>query len=97
MPKGRIQPRTWFVKFGLAVSGVPALEHSEREQPPADLSAAEIQRFLRAVVDKSIQDGRHIRSLRQVSFGYKSADQGNAPPDLAGDHCLGRFYIVDVV
>lgn len=76
MPQCRIQPRTWFVEFGLAVSGVPALELSEHDQPTAELLAAEVQRCLNEVVDKSNQDGRRIRSLQQVSFAYKTEDRG---------------------
>jgi len=100
MPRGRIQHRAWFVKFGLAVSRVAALDRSEQdrsenEQPTADLLATEIQRCLKDVVNESNQGGRQIRSLQQVSFAYKS---GEMPPDLADNSALpGPANVVDVV
>ena len=64
MPRGRIQHRAWFVKFGLAVSRVAALDRSEQdrsenEQPTADLLATEIQRCLK--------DGEQIKSGRTTN------------------------------
>ena len=78
MPQGRIQPRTWFVEFGLAVSAAPAFaaDRSELELPTAvPPSDSEIRMGIKDVMDTSSQSGRRIRSLQHVSFAYKSKEQ----------------------
>jgi len=77
MPQGRIQPRTWFVKFGLAVSAerpAPALsaesEHVSGQPTAVPPSDSEIRMCIKNVMDKSNQEGRRIRRLQHVSLSY---------------------------
>ena len=103
MPQGRIQPRTWFVKFGLAVSAgrpAPALsaeidssEHVSGQPTAVQPSDSEIRMCIKNVMDKSNQEGRRIRRLQHVSFAYKSAD----PADTMAGMASNPANIVDVV
>jgi hypothetical protein len=96
MPHGRIQPRTWFVKFLLAVSSDSAVDRSACASgqqtlfPPSD---SEIRMCINDVMDKSIQDGRRIRGLQHVSFAYKSTN----PADIMTGSFSNLAHIVDVV
>ena len=97
MPQGRIQPRTWFVEFGLAVSAASVMDSSEHEfpndVPPTD---AEIKRCLMDVMDKSNRDGRRIRCLQLVSFVYESRDP-MAAVDIMQNPTDNQASTVDVV
>ena len=94
MPHGRIQPRTWYVKFGLAVNRLEdASEHLA--VPPSD---SEIQICIKDVIDMSNRDGRRIRRLQHISFAYKSEDPANSThSDTTPDPGCNTAYIVDVV
>ena len=98
MPQGRIQPRTWFVEFGLDVSAAPAfaVDGYELEQPTAfPPSDSEIRLCIKDVMDKSNQGGppRKTKSLEHVSFAYKSTDPADTTPDPASN----TANVVDVV
>ena len=58
MPHGRIQPRTWYVKFGLAVDRLEAGSEQSTAVPPSD---SEIRICIKDVIDMSNRDGRRIR------------------------------------
>ena len=74
MPRGRIQHRTWFVKFGLAVSGVAALNRSEHAQSTAEVLADEIKRCLKDLKDSMVKDdGSNCPVLGVVSRGGTAA------------------------
>ena len=94
MPHGRIQPRTWYVKFGLAVNRLEdASEHLA--VPPSD---SEIQICIKDVIDMSNRDGRRIRRLQHISFAYKSEDPANSThSDTTPDPGCNTAYIVGLV
>ena len=98
MPQGRIQPRTWLVEFGLAVSAASVMDRSEHEHltevPPTD---AEIKRCFMDVMDKSNRDGRRIRCLQLVSFAYESRDPTMAAVDTMQNPTDNQSSTVDVV
>ena len=102
MPKGRTQPRAWFVKFWLLVPAAPAVDRSDSdvgsEHEPSVISPsdAEIRMCLTEVFDGPIREGRRIRCLQHVSFAYKARD-----PTMSADTTPGpaesQVRIVDVI
>ena len=99
MPQGRIQPRTWFVKFRLSVCAEPAVDRSEHaEEQPTDVpllltSDSGIRMCIKEVMDRSNQGGQRIRSLQHVSFAYSPRGPADSTLILAGIPA----NIVDVV
>ena len=95
MPHGRIQPRTWYVKFGLSLN---RLEHASEQSTAVPQSDSEIQIFIKDVIDMSNRDGRRIRRLQHVSFAYKSSDAANCTQsDTTPDPGCNTANIVKVV
>ena len=87
MPKGRTQPRAWFVKFWLLVPAAPAVDRSDSdvgsEHEPSVISPSDagIRMCLTEVFDGPIREGRRIRCLQHVSFAYKTRDTNSGPAD----------------
>ena len=90
MPQCRIQPRTWYVEFGLDVSAAPAfaVDCFELEQPTAVLqSDSKILLCIKDVMDKSNQGGR--RYGRSVWQAYRTDE--DEQEKVAGGANPGRY------